>query len=574
MKCALVFPPYFITFQPYSSLPVLSAYLAQKGHTVVKADENIDFITDSLTVRALSDIRERAFALFRELAAKPKPTERELFLLRYITGCFKDEFFNLVLPEIENALETIRNPEKMRQRLVANRARDVVLKAQNLVLQDLRLQTVLRTGKTDFSKCLSWDEIEREIVTDSAYARYFREKTIPALEKAAPGVIGVSVIVEDQLVPAFILAHELKNSPLRKKVHLVFGGPVITILKKVLAGTKGPFELVDSFGLFEGEQTLDALLTVLETSGDLAQVPNLLYMKDGNPVETPKKMLAGLDSLPTPDYSGLALEKYLSPVFVPMMKVSRGCYWNKCGFCNNRYLTSGAPHRRRSAQKVFADFEQLNALHGVNCFALWDEAVPPRLLEGLAGLVEKSGRNFKWFAEVRFEKVFTLDFLQKLYAGGCRALTFGLETGSPRMQRHMNKCYDIAVCETILKDCARVGIRVYMCLMVGFPGELPADVMDTMDFLDRNSRTVFHAGVSHFGVRRFTDVYNRPEKYGVIIEDDSESFSSTGDVNYQVKKGFGMPLAQSNFFYTQLQKKLTQMGLMQNEPETHYLVRC
>jgi anaerobic magnesium-protoporphyrin IX monomethyl ester cyclase len=75
-----------------------------------------------------------------------------------------------------------------------------------------------------------------------------------------------------------------------------------------------------------------------------------------------------INSLPTPDFDGLPLDKYLSPVRVLPLQSSRGCYWGRCAFCTHS-LGYGKRYQPRQPAKVAADIRQLKERYGVRYFA-------------------------------------------------------------------------------------------------------------------------------------------------------------------------------------------------------------
>jgi hypothetical protein len=573
MNVTLIFPPYVISYQPYSSVPCLAAYLRAHGYPVKVMDENIEFINEHIQVPFFKEVYQEVSEVTEKLQKKVSKEKHELLLKNYIDNCFRRDYLTTVSQGLEASLETLRDRQLIANEFRANKARDTVNKAQNLIHQYLKFNQLIRHHTEDLTLDLQWDYIKEEMAAESEYKEYFLKKTIPEMIASAPEVVGISVVFEDQLIPAFILAQEMRNTPALRSVHITLGGPAITTLRHDIMQHKEVFSFIDSCIVYEGEHALLKLLTNLELKRGLDEVPNLIYLKDGKVVGNGIVMIKDLDELPTPDFDGLPLANYFSPSLVPILRPARGCYWNKCAFCNSRYLNNYHTYSMRSAERTFEDFVALHHKYKVNAFTLWEEATVPKLLKRLAQLVRESNYQFKWFAEARLDKTYTESFFKTLYQGGCRSMVFGLESGNQRVQDVMNKGYDLKICREVIKNCSRAKIRVYLTLMMGFPSETLQEAMDTINFVSENNRYIYHAGVSHFGLRKHTDTYEHPEKFGISVTKDVGSFSALGNVHYGIKNK-GMTLEESMVMYKMMTKKLFELGVSRSEPECHYLLRC
>jgi hypothetical protein len=573
MKTVLIFPPYLVSYQPYSSLPTLGAYLRSHSYPVDLLDENIEFINYHMEPSYFQNIYQNTLKIKKHLQQKTAHTKHELLVISYIDNYLNASHFTSVVNDIHTSLEILRNRKLIADEFKASKARDVVFKAQNLIHHYIRLTQIMRRESEELTFNLQWDDISSEVRAENDYKEYFQKISIPKIVACKPDVVGISIVFEDQLIPAFILAQAIKHTPALGTTHITFGGPVITILQDVIKKHTGLFSLIDSCVLYEGEQALLHLLENLRLGRGLDEVPNLMYVKNGHIVRNEIKMITDLDSLPTPDFDGLPLDKYCSPSLVPILKPTRGCYWNKCTFCNNKYLNNYTTYRMRSPERLFEDFINLSHKYSTNEFTIWDEAAVPKCLKRLAELITKSNYSFKWFAEARFDKIYTEDFLKSLYQGGCRAMIFGLESGNRRIQQLMNKGYDLEICKRILRNCRRAKIRVHLTLMMGFPTETPQEVLDTINYVAENNRYICHAGVSHFTLKKYTETYDHPENFGISYNKNHLSFSSTGDLNYGINNN-GMTFEESMLMYKFMRQRLPELGFTSNEPECHYLIRC
>jgi hypothetical protein len=464
------------------------------------------------------------------------------------------------MDDLELSATTLRDPELNTTMVKARRAQDRLYTAHTLLYRFICFERLWRNRDQESVYELRWETIQRELHADSEYRNYFKEIAVPKIVASSPDLIGISIAFDDQIIPAFILAHLLRHTHELKKVHITIGGTAVTILKDVIKKHREVFSIIDSCVLYEGEHALATLLENLRLPGGLDTVPNLMYEKDGRIVTNTTEMIKDLNLLPTPDYDGLPLEKYFSPDLAPTLSTTRGCYWNKCTFCNNRFLNNNTTYRMRAPERIFEDFVTLRKKYNVKKISLWEEAAVPKCLKNLADRIKESDHDFTWFVEARLDKTFTKDFCRLLYEGGCRSITFGLESGNSRVQQLMNKGLNLEVCREVIRNCSRAKLQVCLMLMVGFPGEIADEAMDTLRFLEENRRYIHFAEVSHFLLRRHTETYCHPERFGICFQDNDDMFSATGTLNYRLSNK-GMKPAESLQFCNLIRQRLFELGL-------------
>ncbi len=98
-----------------------------------------------------------------------------------------------------------------------------------------------------------------------------------------------------------------------------------------------------------------------------------------------------------------------------------------------------------------------------------------------------SGEDFTWDCSAKTDCVDEA-LLDEMAASGCRGLFFGIESGSTRMQRIIDKDLDPAKAGEMLRVSERLGIRTTASLIIGFPEEEWADVEDTLTIYMQSAR--------------------------------------------------------------------------------------
>ncbi|HEV2718424.1 MAG TPA: radical SAM protein [Thermoanaerobaculia bacterium] len=477
MKVALVFPPLADATQPYSSLAALAGFLRSRGnHEVVLHDANVECVRRLLT-------RDR-------VGAAVAPDDDPLSALK----------MSIVRDGIDDAVADLQSPDTFGDLHRLNHAQRIVRDAWAILNLSPSIESY------------SAAELDRAARDRHAPLPALLEEVLrPALQSAAPDAVGISITYRSQIVPAIASALLVKR--LLPGVPVIFGGQIATLWQAVVADAPQLFDWCDFLIAFEGETALEALLTALAHRRSLDDVPNLAYRRDGR-VRVNRVHVEAIDALPTPDYCGLPLQRYLAPQPVFLLNASRGCYWSKCEFCS----VSPSMRRRfrmRRPDLVLDDVATLQARHGARCISFADDCVPPRMLRALAGGLRERELALSWQCEVRFEPQLDRGLLGELSAAGCRNLIFGLESYAPRVLEAMNKGVRHSEIRRILDDCRRYDIAVNLQLFFGFPGETADDARRTMEFVAGEMHGALTASFGTFRLQRGSGVALRPDAFGI-----------------------------------------------------------
>jgi radical SAM superfamily enzyme YgiQ (UPF0313 family) len=577
MKVTLVYPPAAEIRQPYPALPALGGYLRDvAGHDVDLLDANIaafhHFTSAERLQRSVARLRHEFEAM--ELLDALGPHEQRRYM----------ELINIVFdgPSIAagaarargtmTAWEGFMDPEAYHEAVfVINRALQLV--------------------STEFSPA-SYDSFGfridgRETTVDGLFGAledrsvnlfhdYFGAVTVPAILAGAPGLVGFSIGYIDQLLPALCLARLLRRAA-GPALRLVAGGALLLSLEETIRGEPDFFGDIDFYVLHDGEVPL-ARLAELPPGGDPSEVPNLLFL-DRNSGE----VLAGelqcvapaAATYPTPAYELMPLGDYLTPEVVFHLQSSRGCYWNRCAFCTRPVLTPDRNFRKRPAAAVLADVDRLRERVGATYFAFYDDSVPPATLGEIADHLAATAPDARWYAEVKFEPIYSRDFLERLQRGGCRMLFFGLESASQRVLDLMDKGMKVETAGEILNHCEALDLPVVLGWFVGFPGERLEDHRATLDFIERHHRPVVKAEPLRFTLYRHSKVYRDPGAYGITrVIEDGQGPLALAAAGYEVEEGL-VTAADAARLAHRAGLRLSRLGLMEALSESHlFLAVC
>ena len=350
---------------------------------------------------------------------------------------------------------------------------------------------------------------------ENPYHDLFNEHIIDSMIQDDPDLVGISVTATSQVMPAFTLARQLKEK--NADIHITMGGSVFTKLIDNLQQNHLLFNLVDSFIVFEGEHALLGLIEQLEGKMDFSKVPNLVY-KEGDRIRVNEPFhIEDINSLPTPDYDGFPLDRYLSPKRVLPLQGSRGCYWRKCTFCNLH--VDNLKFRLRNLDLVLEDMDRLKEKYSAEYMFFSDECMPVKQLDSLSSKLIEKGNDIKWMAGIRFDKGLTKDILAKACEAGCLKMVFGLESSNKRVLSLMDKGIETEITKNIIDYCDETGIAVHMYVIVGFPSETREEALETLDFVISNEKFLKSKGASClaclFELEKHAPILRDPGKYGL-----------------------------------------------------------
>jgi len=246
----------------------------------------------------------------------------------------------------------------------------------------------------------------------------------------------------------------------------------------------------------EGEYTLQELVRVIENGGDYSSILGLVYRRpDGVIIENGERpLITNLDSLPYPAWHLLALDEYKKigvytvggyfkkDLYLCSILTSRGCI-GKCIFCADGVIHKGKC-RFRSPENVVDEIQQMIKKHGIRFFFVIDSNFlnSPVHVQRICELIIKSQLKILWGCVGRVENV-SEDLLRLMKAAGCIRISYGVESGSPKILKLMDKNISIPQIKNAVALTKKVGISVYIYFVYGMPGETLDDVQMSRQLL-------------------------------------------------------------------------------------------
>src|SRR4030042_5719649 len=251
-----------------------------------------------------------------------------------------------------------------------------------------------------------------------------------------PDVVGIHSITDNRF-KAIALAKELKKR--NKNVIVLMGGPHVSLT------AKNALEIVPEIDFIikgEGEKSVVQFLNILENKGDISEVSGLAYRtKSGEIMEKPlTDLIMNLDELPMPAWHLFDLKEYNKPIDGTNVRSigvlsARGCP-NVCVYCAN----ARSVLRLRSPKNFVDEVEYLYKTYGYKGFDFWDDTltmVNIHVVEICKKIIERK-LDIVWYARARVNTV-DKKLLELMRKAGCIRISFGVESGSPRILKIIKK---------------------------------------------------------------------------------------------------------------------------------------
>ena len=294
---------------------------------------------------------------------------------------------------------------------------------------------------------------------------------------------------------------------------IVFGGSTCTpALGHSLLNI---FPEIDFIITGEGEQPLKELLLYLNRNAELTS-PSILK-RECTAISTATNFknqeIEDLATLPLPDYHDYFEQMKAGGLdFIPVLPLefSRGCWWNKCTFCNLNLQWQG--YRYKKSRQVLDEVKAMVQSYHCIDFTFTDNALPVKEADLFFAATADWDLDLHFFGEIRtLKKATTYNQYRK---GGLNSVQIGIEAMSDTLLARMCKGTTVMDNVAAMKFAQAAGMVLDGNLILEFPGSTEQEVSDTLRLLDMvlPFRPLTAAG---FFLGHGSPVSNRPREFGI-----------------------------------------------------------
>ena len=183
----------------------------------------------------------------------------------------------------------------------------------------------------------------------------------------------------------------------------------------------------------------------------------------------------------------------------------------------------GKSFRARNPKNVVDELEWLRDTYGAEAFAFYDDTFTYDNKRAVAICEEMRKRKFNlpWDCRTRVDRV-SPELLATLRNTNCLLIHFGVESGSQKMLNVMRKGTTVEQNATAIKWAKEAGISVAISVVVGYPGETPEMLEETLEFIRKTEPDYLYMceAVPYPG----TEMYNVVKNLGWAMSEDWSQF--------------------------------------------------
>ena len=549
MKILLLFPPDWLPSEPYLSLPALTSVLRPAGHKVIQKDINVEMYDMFFSRSFLEHVSSRIAGELNHLihVEKQRVLDEEESTLKAQLLQSTPEVLSQLSSDAEQAKEILRG-ESFYDIDKLEWATNTLHKTMALIsLGYYPAQICFPPIETDLVyKPYMSSEILEALDDDqiNIYRDVYRQLIAPVMQKEKPGMVGISIVQQKQLISSFTFSKMIKEE--FPDLHITVGGNIVTRIRDELKIQDKLFGYIDSAILYEGENAYLQLVDAVENSKPLSGLPNLIY-RDESGIHANKDVCSeDLSKLPPPDFDGLFLEKYFIPKLILPYLATRGCYWGRCTFCDH-FQGYVEGFRTMQVDQIVEEIKFLKDKHNTRYFHFTDESYPPALFRKLSQRLIEEKLDIVWTTHMRFEETLLDEQVWKdVQESGCRYLHFGYESGNQRVLKLMDKATKLDAIQTNLRMSSEAGIWNHIMGFFGFPGETREEAEDSKRFVHDNRAHIHSLGFMTFVLGKYSPVAFEPEKYGVDYYKNPE-WDLALDYYFTLKEGLNIQEALDVF---------------------------
>jgi len=251
---------------------------------------------------------------------------------------------------------------------------------------------------------------------------------------------------------------------------------------------------IDAVVKGQGEITfLEIVERYAKGERDLTGIAGSLFKRGDEIVWNPDRGYTDINALPRRPFHLVDFEAYARKCDGTrwiLYCTSHGCPWD-CSYCSNASVY-GRNWKPLDPTEAVAEMRELEDRYRLEMIDIIDDNYlvrRDRALEIAEGLIRANAR-FAYYIQTRTDQIDRVsdEDLATLARSGLRRIFFGLESGSAKVMRSVNKRLDFETVYRTAERCGKVGIRPSFNLIFGLPAEEEEDLRDTLAVVDRVGR--------------------------------------------------------------------------------------
>ncbi len=334
-------------------------------------------------------------------------------------------------------------------------------------------------------------------IIDSAVEADPRKAVLQALDGAC--ALGVSMVTGPMITQGVSVAAAVRAA--RPELPIVAGGWHPSILPEQTL--RSP--LFDAVVKGQGEMTLAEIVGRWNVGErDLTGVAGSFFKRGGEPLANDPRGYTDINALPRRPFEIVDFERYATKCHGfrwILYCSSHGCPWD-CSYCSNASVY-GRNWKPLLADRTVDEMSELATTYSLDVIDIIDDNYLVRR-DRAVEIAEKlllKGSKFGYFIQTRTDQIDRLsdDELRLLRRSGLKRIFFGIESGSKKVLKTVNKRLDLETAYRTAERCYAAGVEASFNLIFGLPGEEAEDLRETIAMVDtigkRNPEAAFFTNI-------------------------------------------------------------------------------
>ena len=334
------------------------------------------------------------------------------------------------------------------------------------------LSTIIETNSNYASEVISFPNLLAEKkISDNILLEDNFETIVQYLINKKPKIISFYTIGDSYFI-SLTVAKNIKK--IDKDIKIIFAGPHVSLCSRE---TLEAFDFIDLIAIGEGEKNIIRIMDYFHNKEKIENIQGICYRKSNQLVcNEAQPLIENLDELPM-----LELSKESYPTVIPI-EAGRGCPFN-CTFCCTKTFWKRNV-RFKSIARLIEEIRYYMIKYNVNQFDFIHDlftANKKYILEFCQKIYDLK-IDIEWSCSARADSL-DGEIIGLMAQAGCKKVLLGIETGSQRMQKMINKNLNMSEVKTTSKLLKLYNIEMQVSFIYGFPTEDEADLLQTLNLI-------------------------------------------------------------------------------------------
>jgi radical SAM PhpK family P-methyltransferase len=294
---------------------------------------------------------------------------------------------------------------------------------------------------------------------------------------------------------------------------IIIGGPFVStqVITQDFTSLDYLFKLIKAdfyVNSSQGEAALANIIDALKNNLPLEQINNIYYKAENHRyISTPTSREDNKLAENMVNWT-LFSQKVGSYVNV---RTGISCPFS-CAFCG--FPQHAGQYQTADVEAVERELNLLDQIESVTGVHFVDDTfnVPQNRFKSMLRMFIKNNYKFKWICNFRCQFA-DREMVQLMKEAGCAGVFLGLESGSEKILKNMNKSASLEKYREGIVLLKEYDILTFGSFIIGFPGETPGTVQDTTRLIEESGIDFYRAQLWY--CEHITPIWKEREKYNI-----------------------------------------------------------